>query len=105
MSAMLPVTTEPPVRIWQINDCEWVAARTLTQAIDCLIGTTGCSRENVWDNARALTPHELAKLTFFTDEEEPDVPGSYKRHSFAKQLAVLIERGADFPCYFASTEF
>lgn len=113
MSAMLPVTKAPPIRVWRLNDCDWVAARTLTEAIDCLCKITGISRAEAVDESdkpRALTVGELAKLTFVTDEEEDNVTAIegcpvYKRHSFAVELQRRMDRGDEFPCYFASTEF
>ncbi len=105
MSDMLPVTELPPVRIWKMNDCDWVAARTLTSAIDCYLVTTGASRAEVLeDEPRPLSEGEMARLTFTTEVEEPDSPGSLKRHSFAAELKRRVAAGVEFPQFFASTE-
>lgn len=106
MSAMLPVTTDPPVRVWKMNDYDWVAARTLREAINEYCSVTGCARfQAVEDKPEALDDSEMRRLTFLTDEEEPGAPGSLKRHSYAVELALRIARGEQFPQMFASTEY
>jgi len=112
VSDMQPVTDLPPVRVWRMNSCDWIAARTLTDAIDCYLEFSGAAREEVLsDDPQPLTDADLARLTFVTDEEEPHMVATYagspvyKRHAFAVQLQHLIDAGAKFPCFFASTEF
>lgn len=108
----MTTTTDPKLRVWRLNDCDWVAARTLTEAIDCLVAVTGIRRDEATDGeARALSASEMRRFTFHSDEEEENVSRIddagpiYKRHSFAKQLQILVDDGTQFPCYFASTEF
>lgn len=104
MSDMQPVTTLPPVRVWQMNDCDWVAARSLTDAIDCYMQFSGALREDVLaEEPRQLTDADMRRLTFFCDEDE--IPGVPKRHAFAVELKRLEEAGAAFPRFFASTGF
>lgn len=92
------------MRVWRMNDCEWVAALTKTQAIDCLVATTGIRRDEIdADEVVPLTDADMKRLTFVTEDE--DESGSLKRHSFATELALITERGAVFPTYFASTEY
>lgn len=101
----------PPVRVWRMNDCDWIAARTRTEAINCYLQFSGASREDVLaDDPQPLSEADMAKLTFVTEDEEPDVTAIagrpvYKRHAFAVQLQQLIDSGCEFPCFFASTEF
>lgn len=107
---MNAITAAPPVRVWQMNDCDWIAARTLTDAIDCYLRFSGASRADVLaDEPRPLTDAELARLTFVSEAEEPiatpDGLTVYKRHAFAVELQRLIAEGAEFPRFFASTEF
>lgn len=100
---MKPITTDPAIRVWRMNDCEWIAARTKTEAIDCLIQFTGTSRAELeLENIVPLTQRDLKRLTFITEDEEPD--GSLKRHSFLTELQRLIAIGTKFPTYFATTE-
>lgn len=95
-----------PVRVWAMGDCDWVAARTKTEAIDCYLQFCGESRdEALRQGVEPLTDADMRRLTFVTDEEEEGVPSSYKRHSFAVELKRLIDSGAQFPRFFASTEF
>lgn len=101
-----PVTEQPPIRVWRMNDCDWVVARTKTQAVDYYLQFTGASRTEILaDDPRPLTKRELELLTFFTEEYEEGDDGALKRHSFATELRLVIERGEPVPTFFASTEF
>jgi hypothetical protein len=102
-------TADPPVRVWRMNCCDYVAARTLTTAIDCLREFSGASREEMLaDDPQPLTDAEMARQTFVTEEEahikDYSGPPIYKRHAFAVELQRLIDAGATFPRFFASTE-
>jgi hypothetical protein len=89
-----------------MNDCDWIAARTLSDAIDCYLEFSGASRADVLaDEPHPLSDADLARLTFVSDDEEPGLPGVHQRHAFAVELQRLIHAGVKFPRFFASTEF
>jgi hypothetical protein len=87
------------IKIFKINDYEWIAAETMEEAIQCEIDICGVSREEAYDESVA---HELSEeemnTFFFIEDDQSKVP-------FVDKLNSLIKEGVEFPCYFASTEF
>ena len=94
------------VKIWKMNDCDWVAAETLGQAKQCLADTVGSGTVNkefedeFLDEPEALSPFEMKTLKF-RDEDAP----KEKEISFKERLQFMIASGEKFPTFFASTEF
>jgi hypothetical protein len=92
-------TSLSAMRVFAMNDCDWVAAETLEDAIKTyaqMIGT-GFDPEDDLSDPHALTDEQMDKL-MFTDEDE-------KKRTFREQLNRMIEAGEELPGFFATTEF
>jgi hypothetical protein len=89
------------VRLFQLNECDIVAARTIKEAVRHLQAVTGLSLEEAFDKdvACALTDEQLDKL-YFCDEDDPDTPIK----KFRDELLEKIASGSPFPYHFASLE-
>ena len=85
------------VHVFEMNDCDWIAAETLEQARGYYKGIVGEDEEE----ARQLTEEELGELVFVEGDDRDE-----GRHiSFLQHLEELVSQGQQFPCYFASTEY
>lgn len=84
------------MKVWKINDCDWVMASSAEEAKQTLATITEVYEE---DEVRELTDHELDTF-HFVDEDEKDSP----RRTFRQELArrVALNEGPDM---FASTEY
>jgi hypothetical protein len=87
--------------IYQVNDCDWVAADSLDQAVGFYTKMTG-DPETVDD------PFELdaaaLETTTFTNEEDGFWGIVVGECSFASALAAALASGEQPPFFFASTE-
>lgn len=90
------------IKIFEINDCEWVAARSLEEAktfyLEMVSGDTsvldeGCPVE--------LTELQLDRMTYSDDQGDPNA----SKRSFREELQKRIAAGVQFPEYFATSEF
>jgi len=52
-----------------------------------------------------LTEEDMDRLIFHDTEEDGDLAPEGGTRSFREQLAQMIAEGAEFPCFFATTEF
>lgn len=90
------------MKVFQLNDCDWYAAETLEEAIDCAVELTGVSREEIVEPS--YSPYELTEEQMnnhtMIDEDTKEPVGS-----FTEVLAQRIKEGQMFPQLFASTEF
>jgi hypothetical protein len=87
------------LKIWAINDCEWVMAETLAEAAKIASDLSGVDVDDLLgDDAHALTEEDLHRLTFNDDDGET-------RRTFAEEFARRLAADGDKPRYFASTEF
>jgi hypothetical protein len=85
------------MKIFKLNDCDWWAGEDLESVKSAYIEEVG---GDVDDDARELTEAEMDSLDFV--DELPD----YGEHrTFREQLRRMIDSGAQFPCFFASTEY
>jgi hypothetical protein len=94
------MTTEKPIRVFQVNEADYIAARTMKEAVRYLQKCAGLPLDEAFDKdcARTFTDTELDKLIFVNEDDESEV-------TFLEQLVILINQGADFPHFFASTEY
>ena len=92
-------TDDAAVRIWQINDCEWVVARTASEAVEVSCLQSGQTAEDTVTDGypRALTDEELHRFKFRRDGEVGAV-------TFLDELKARLERGDKPPFFFATTE-
>ncbi len=88
------------IKIYKLNDCDWFAAETLEEAIQCARGEFGYTDDS-FDEAYELDDDELDRLQYrFTDDDDKPI-GTM---SFRAALAKRIAEGEQFPFIFASTE-
>lgn len=107
---ILRLRRENPIGDWKVfkmNDCEWVAARTLDEAKQTLATmvmvdgvVNDAFEEEFCENPHALSEDDLDTNTYTDDLSDPK---SQKR-TFREQLSDLY-RSNSLPCYFASTEY
>jgi len=86
------------IKIFKVNDCDWVAAENVKDALECLASVTDVYEGDVPEE---LTEEELDSHTFF-DEDEGE---GQERKSFRQRLAELVAAVETFPQMFASSEY
>ena len=101
------------ISIFKLNDCDWVAASSLQEAIDFYLGQVGTPADKATAETRAADlaeyveePHQvgaesMGRLIINCD----DVLGAPGKRTFAEELARLIAEGQRFPVMFCSTEW
>lgn len=88
------------IKIFRLNDYDWVAAKTLEEAIACYKKAYG-ECDDCIDDPWELGDEELDRVQFnWTDDNDRFV----EKMSFRAALTKMIENGDSFPCHFASTE-
>lgn len=102
-------TNEEPVKIFNMDDCTWIAARTLDDAWKGLADFFGYkSVEELRADYVDYTPTELIdedldRLCFVDDV---DGPAPESGRTFREQLDAMIASNPNqFPCFFATTEY
>lgn len=93
------------IKIFAMNDCDWMAAETLEQAIQeykANFSGDGFGAFDEKDSPRELTSEEMDRL-MFRETGSDDEPLDKK--SFRTKLEEMIADGEKFPAFFASTEF
>ena len=94
----MPLVTT--LKIFRMNDCDWMAAETLEQAkrgyLQTVWGGTGECDDEAFDCPGEISEAQYDRLLFRDDD------GTTR--TFREQLQRMIERGEKFPCFFASTE-
>lgn len=90
------------MKVYRMNDCDWMAGKTLKECkTEYLRLYTSELEEDAFDNPREMTQAQMEKYRF---HGEPDEPSAGER-SFREELSRLVESGAEFPRFFASTEY
>jgi hypothetical protein len=111
--AFLHTRVVETIKVFEVNDCEWVAARDQLDAALGYAQTLGYSLERVLNDElidresgcpRELSLREMRHLRFHDEDDSDYGLKSYKPRSFRQQLDRLIAAGAKFPVYFATTE-
>jgi hypothetical protein len=99
-------STDGVVHIYQLNDCDWVAANTMEQGIAWYLELVGGTREHDIENPRELSDVELDTQTF------RDVDGKYGpengRYTFREGLRLMLSSISERerpPFLFCSTEY
>lgn len=86
------------MRIFSMNDCDWMAAQTLEEAKAAYLKDSyGGKDEHAFDDPAEITEKQYDGLMFRDDDGE--------NRTFRQQLERMIERGDTFPAFFASTEY
>lgn len=89
------------VKIFVMNECDWMAAVTLEEAVEEYKANFGGDFDEN-DPPRELTPEELDELQFRETDEDDSL---LAKKSFRVKLDEMIAARETFPCFFASTEF
>ena len=88
------------MKIFSMNDCDWMAAETLEEAKAAYLATcwsgTREPEEEAFDDPGEISAEAYDKV-LFTDEDGA-------KRSFREQLQRMIDSGEKFPTFFASTE-
>lgn len=82
------------IKLFKMNDYDWWAARSIEEAVQDY--KTFCGEDGI-KNPHELSEEEMNRLIFKDDDGES--------RTFNEQLKKEIDRGAEFPCMFASTEY
>lgn len=93
-----PIRTAGVIRVYRMNDYDWVAARSLEEAKAEYLGTVTVDGPGAFDNPKQLTDEEML-TTMFTDDD------GFGMLTFAERLSILVSSNTKFPCMFASTEW
>lgn len=89
------------IKVWTMNDCDWVAAGTLEEAREYYKEITGMDHDecNFDDGSEEPISDEAMDKMKFHDEGLPEPI------TFRQQLDRLLAQGQQFPMFFASTEY
>lgn len=94
-------------KIYEMNDCDWYAARTPEEAVEAMRENMGYkSIEELRGDAmfesepQELSDGDMDRLSFYLDDS-----GKGQKISFRAQLQRMIEGADELPGFFASTEF
>jgi hypothetical protein len=85
--------------IYQVNDCDWVAAESLAAAAEFYVGY--CGEEIDHDEAYELSDEELDTKRFI---DEGEYGPERQEYTFREALALMLAAGEESPFFFASTE-
>lgn len=92
------------MKVYQLNDCDWYAGADMESAIQCALEMTGIDRSDYLDERlHELTDGEMNRLKISFDETREYQDGECL--TFRQALNKMVEDGATFPCFFASTEY
>ena len=85
------------IKIFQVDDYDYVAAESLGQAMEWYLQYTGITKEECGDDQCELSDARMNRMIFVEDSGE--------RNTFKKKLWQMIKAGAEFPCLFACSEY
>lgn len=98
---------EHGVKVYRINDYEWIAARSLEEGLAWYLGDTGLAADEAFDSSfrpTALTNEEMAKMVFVDSEGDFGKEGA--TYSFKEALDLSVKRRQNQePFSFAGTEW
>ncbi|MEO4029983.1 hypothetical protein ABH313_18335 [Chromobacterium vaccinii] len=99
MSEITTMTTNHinGVRVFEMNDCDWVAARNKEDAIQ-FYGDIAMPED--FENVQELSAQQLDSLQFHVDDDRRG-----QTITFRQRLQQLVDAGETSPQLFASTEF
>ncbi|UGA37887.1 hypothetical protein JOS77_28780 [Chromobacterium haemolyticum] len=86
------------IRIFEMNDCDWVVARSKEEAITFYKSISADPKD--WQDAEEIDSSKLDRLRFCIEDSR-----SGPTISFRARLQQIVDNGEDVPDLFASTEF
>lgn len=90
----------PKVRIYKVNEADWIAAHSLEEAERYYLKETWLPADEAIEDSHELSEAALDRLQRW-DEDPDDGP----RKSFREALADDLQNGLKAPYFFASTEW
>ena len=84
-----------------MNESDWVAGENIESCKKFLCNLVDIPEDEVIDEPYELSEKEIEKLIFIEDINDKN---SVKR-TFKEELELLIKKGEEFPCFFATTEY
>jgi hypothetical protein len=88
----------------EMNDCDWVAAETKEEAIQCLAELLGDKPTDKFIEDNDIDP-EVVSDERMLELKHNGEDGAGPVRTFREELDSLIKDGTKFPMHFASTEY
>ena len=89
------------IKIFKMNESDWVAGEDIENCKKFLSKLVDIPEDEVIDEPYELSKEEIEKLIFIEDINDKN---SVKR-TFKEELELLIKKGEEFPCFFATKEW
>lgn len=91
----------PAIKVFQIDDYTWMAGATAKECLVEYVDQYGAPVPYVEEFGPPveLSDDDLNRLIIRSEQGD-----GFEEHTFAEELAMMIDRGATFPTFFASTE-
>lgn len=96
------------IKVYRLNEYDWVAATSLGEALEWYQRTTGISDEELIDSnylPEEVSEEALERLTFRDDEGEFVEPGGATKFARVLEAEKAKRKDNTQPFLFASTEF
>jgi hypothetical protein len=89
------------MKVFEMDDCTWYAGESAEDATRAFVSDCGVDEKLHEGYPRELTAEEMEQTIYVEDPyDKPDA-----KMPFREALVQMVERGAQFPCFFASTEW
>ena len=90
----------PAIKVFQIDDYTWMAGATAKECFVEYVEQSGDDETLIeFGPPVELSDDDLNRLTIRSEQGD-----GFEEHTFAEELAMMIDRGTHFPTFFASTE-
>lgn len=99
------------VKVFEINDCEWMAGEDLESVIQdyfknyAMCEDTLENREEYCPEPMELSDETMERLKYHDIEGDLVGDGEKKVYTFREALNLMLAKGMKAPFYFASTEY
>ena len=90
------------IKVFQVDACTWVAAKTAKQAVEYATTIDGWELDETYNPPEEMSDADMDKYTF-QDDVYPKTKLS--KRTFREQLQKQIDAGEGFPDFFATSEF
>lgn len=96
-----PAVKMSGIKLFKVNEIDWVAAKDMNEAIECLMEQAGLSYEEAYQESEAYElSYEQMVTHRYVDENR-----SSNNETFQDALNRMILNGDKFPCIFACAEY
>ena len=84
------------LKVFRLNLFEWWAGYDLATVKSAYLAESGMAKEEAFDEEEELPADAMKTLRIY--------PNMYAKESrtFQEELALIMDQGQEFPCYFAS---